>query len=218
MIKIIGDIIKIDEDKGYFYIKVPIDTKVRDKRCKVSFIKETMITDKQRAKIYALIKDIGLYIGYPLGVAKMVLKMEYMKEFDVEDFSFSNTTKENAIRFITFLVDYVLKHNIPCQDSLIVRCEDIDHYLYSCLIYKSCAICGKNAELHHVDVVGTGRDRTSINHLGLRAIALCRKHHTAFHTMGEYEFNKKYHCYGIKLNEELCKKYDLPYEKEINEC
>lgn len=211
----IGQIIKIDKDKGFFYVKVPIEKNVKYDRCSLNFINDKTLTHKQRAKIYALIKDIGNYIGYPLDIAKIMLKLEYMKKYDLQkDFSLSNTTKDNARQFITFLIDYVLKHNIPCQDSLIVRCEDIDHYLYSCLIYKNCAVCGKPAELHHVDVVGQGRDRKHINHLGLKVMALCREHHTIYHTMGEYDFNKKYHCYGVKADEAICKKYNLLYRKD----
>ena len=104
----------------------------------------------------------------------------------------------------------MLKHNIPCQDSLIVRCEDIDHYLYSCLIYKSCAICGKLAELHHEDTVGVRGYRKSINHLGLKGIALCREHHSICENMGKIEFYNKFHIYGVKIDEAICEKYNLP--------
>lgn len=207
--RIIGEVIKIDKDKKFFYLRVPLENKIKSNLFKVSYINKCSLSNNQRRKIYALIKDISEYIGYPLEVCKMILKLEYMNAFNLDYFSLSTTTKNNARNFITFLIDYILKNDIPCQESLVIRCEDIDRYLYSCLLYKSCAICGKPAELHHNDVVGTGRNRKNISHLGLKATSLCRKHHNIYHNIGEYEFNKKYHVYGIKLDEVLCKRYNL---------
>jgi hypothetical protein len=68
-----------------------------------------------------------------------------------------------------------------------------------------CAICNKKAEVHHVDVVGMGANRNKIVHLGMRAIALCRKHHNEAHTRGQAFFDD-YHVYGIKLDQYLCDK------------
>lgn len=35
---------------------------------------------------------------------------------------------------------------------------------------RKCAVCGRRAELHHVDRVGMGRDRREICHIGMQAL------------------------------------------------
>ena len=75
---------------------------------------------------------------------------------------------------------------------------------------KVCAVCNEPAELHHVERVGMGRNRNTINHLNMLVMALCGYHHRIeCHNMPQEEFNKKYHLVPIKLTEEIGKKYHL---------
>lgn len=75
---------------------------------------------------------------------------------------------------------------------------------------KKCCICGKVAELHHVDRVGMGRDREDILHEGMEALPLCRLHHTEAHTMPDADFFERYHIPGgIVLDRTLCRLYGL---------
>jgi hypothetical protein len=53
-----------------------------------------------------------------------------------------------------------------------------------------------------------GRDRATIIHLGMEAIALCRTHHQQAHTQGK-AFFENYHLYGVKLDKYLCNKLNL---------
>ena len=71
---------------------------------------------------------------------------------------------------------------------------------------------GKRAELHHVDRVGMGRDRKEIVHLGYRVMPLSRKMHTEAHTIGQKSFEEKYHLFGVKLDESLCKIWNVKGE------
>lgn len=68
-------------------------------------------------------------------------------------------------------------------------------------------------EIHHVDRIGMGRNRNKINHLGLRAIALCRKHHDETE-IRERELFEENHIYGIKLDKYLCKVLKLNYKEK----
>lgn len=54
-----------------------------------------------------------------------------------------------------------------------------------------------------------GFDREQISHLGLRAEAVCRKHHIEAHSRGQHTFDELYHVYGIKLDKKLCDRYSL---------
>ena len=68
-----------------------------------------------------------------------------------------------------------------------------------------------------------GRNRDEIIHEGMEAMPLCRTHHAECHTMGQKEFDEKYHLEGgVPLDRTLCKIYGLKKkqpetEEEINE-
>ena len=73
-------------------------------------------------------------------------------------------------------------------------------------------MCGKRAELHHLEgsVVGMGNDRTKISHLGKEVMSLCREHHQEYHNIGNKEFLSKYHFNGgIIADKTICKIYGL---------
>ncbi len=69
------------------------------------------------------------------------------------------------------------------------------------------AFCNSEAELHHTDRISMGFDRKKISHIGLKAQALCRKHHSEAHALGQAAFDEKYHIYGIELDSKLCSIY-----------
>lgn len=93
--------------------------------------------------------------------------------------------------------------------------DDVGDYIYSCLIAKKCCICGRRADLHHVDRVGMGRDRTDIVHEGMEALPLCREHHGQAHTMPDSEFFGLYHLDGgITLDKTLCRIYGLKTKRK----
>ena len=95
--------------------------------------------------------------------------------------------------------------------------DDIQDYVYSCLVNKKCAVCGKPADLHHIDHVGTGRDRDEIIHEGMEAMPLCREHYTEAHTIGQKTFEDKYHFDGgIILDKTLCRIYGLKARRGNN--
>lgn len=176
------------------------------------------ISADQRKKAYATIGDIARYTGYSPDEMK-----EWMKYFYIEDtgepyFSLSNCNMTTAREFISFIIDFCLKWNIPCRDCLLNRCEDVSRYLYGCLINKRCCLCGAPADIHHAQDsrVGMGRDRKEICHVGLNAFALCRKHHTEAHTVPESEFCAKYHIYPIRIDEAIADVYKL--RKEEKQC
>ena len=77
------------------------------------------------------------------------------------------------------------------------------------LLNKKCAVCGKHADLHHVDAVGMGNDRNEIHHLGRRVLPLCREHHIECHSIGSKFLMEKYHLEPVNADEKICKKYRL---------
>lgn len=159
------------------------------------------ITAEQRKKIYATIRDISLYTGDDPEFLKQYLKFSYSGEMGEEYFSLSNCSIEVARDFITYLIDFILMHNIPLSERAIARTDDIDRYLWGCIKYKKCCICGGNGETHHWNAIGMGRDRTKVDDRDLNKMQLCRKHHTEIETIGRDTFEKKYHVYGVLYKE-----------------
>ena len=161
------------------------------------------ITAEQRKKAYATIRDIADYLGDWPEYYKNFLKFNFCMEKSIEYFSLSNCSITTARGFITYLIDFILENNIPLSEKALLRADDIDRYLLSCIKYKKCCICGQAGEIHHWDAVGMGRNRNEIDDSQNRKICLCRKHHSEAHNMGNSAFEKKYHVYGIKYQEEV---------------
>lgn len=159
------------------------------------------ISNLQRKKAYATIRDIAIELGYLPEEMKEIMKCNYMIETGEPYFSLSDCSMGTARDFITFLMDFVLREGIPLSDSGIERADDVGKYLYACIKHKKCAVCGKDGEIHHVDTIGMGNDRRLVDDSGYRKICLCRTHHTIAHQRGMPSFEKMYHVYGIVIDD-----------------
>lgn len=173
------------------------------------------ISAAQRRHIYATLRDISLYTGHDVEDLKSIFKADYIAATGEQWFSLSNVDMTTASNFLQHLIEFCLTWGIPTQDSYLDRAPDIARYLYMCLATRTCALCGKKAEVHHSgeDRVGMGRNRAKISHLGLLAVALCPEHHRlgekAIHNIPESEFYDMYHIWPIRLDEYLCKQLGL---------
>jgi hypothetical protein len=176
------------------------------------------ISPEQRRKCYALIGEIAEFIeGFrtseTIEDTKQVMKWDFiLKRMESQErqlFSLSSCDMSTAREFITYLIEFIVKNDIPTKVPLIEQCEDISKYVYACMINKRCCICGKPADLHHVQSVGSQGYRDKINHIGLEALPLCREHHISLHSMGNKEFMKQYHLEPIKIDAKIAKIYKL---------
>ena len=187
--KELGDYIKRFNVKGI----VPAELRLFDGRS---------ISADQRKKIYATIGDIANYTGYIPEELKELLKYNYMAESGEDYFSFSNCSVTVARLFINFLIEFAFYWDIPLMDTGLNRTDDISKYLWLCIKFRKCCICGKPGEIHHVDTIGIGRDRTKVDDSNYKKIALCRIHHTEAHVIGKDSFENKYHVYGVTYKED----------------
>ncbi len=214
-----GRIIGYDERTQDVLIRAKYDdwytmTKRGYKECLVQLVDSRPLSDKQRRTCYALIGAISDYTGMGKDPAKEWLKIKFLLE-DLEAtadqlFSLSNAPMSLVCAFQRFLVRFILDWDIPTNFSLLDMVDDVPDYIYACLIAKKCCITGQPAELHHVDRVGMGRDRTDILHEGLEALPLSRLMHTEAHTMSDQEFFDRYHLPGgIVLDKTLCRIWKL---------
>ena len=172
------------------------------------------ITPEQRRKAYALMNEIAEWMGDVPEYVKRLMKIEFMvrrmQAIKKELFSLSDCDVTTAKEFITYLIDFIIEHDVPTRTPLIELCDDINRYVYACLMHKKCAVCGKaHADLHHTQAIGAGRDRDDILQLGMPVLPLCREHHMESHNMGQQEFLKLHHLQPIQLTVEIGKKYKL---------
>ena len=179
------------------------------------------ISPEQRRKAHALINEIAEWIGDLPEFVKRLMKMEFivnsLQSIEKELFSLSDCDVTTAREFITYLIDFMIEHDVPSKIPLYEQCEDIHRYVYSCALKKRCAISGKRAELHHVDAVGMGRDRDDIIHIGMRVLPLSRELHALAHTKGNDWLLEEYHLEPIKVDRQIAKIYKLNTKERQNE-
>lgn len=218
-----GRILGYNERTGKMLIEAlyedwPTIVKRGYKKVSVQLIDSRPLSDRQRKCCYALLGAISDYTGMGKDMTKEWMKLKFLTD-DLEQtadqlFSLSNAPMSLVAAFQRFLVRFVLDWDIPCKFSLLEYVDDVADYIYACLISKKCCISGRPAELHHVDRVGMGRDRTDILHEGLEALPLSHEYHAEAHTMSDREFFEKYHLPGgIVLDKTLCRIWKLKARK-----
>lgn len=214
-----GRIVGYDEREGELLIRAPYDdwltmTRREYKECLVQPIDSRPLSDKQRRMCYALLREIASYTGDSEQQTKELFKIKFLADELVETgetiFSLSNAPMSLVCAFQRYLIRFILDWDVPCSIPLLEYVDDIDDYVYGCMVNKKCCVCGKPAELHHVERVGMGRNRDEIVHEGMEALPLCREHHNEIHRIGEGVFLPHYHLNGgVILDKTLCRIYGL---------
>jgi hypothetical protein len=180
---------------------------------RVTFTDGRTITPRQRKAIFATLRDISRWCGHTVEELEAWFKVEAILKTGQDWFSLSDTDVSTAKEMLSCIIDFCVKHGVPCKESLLKRAEDIGRYLYACLIHKNCCICGAqaddiNADLHHVDVIGSASRKTT-EHIGRRAMALCRPHHDECRDIGQDTFDKRYNVFGIEIDKTIARLYNL---------
>ena len=214
-----GKIVGYDEKRGELLIRAPYSdwvtmTARQFKECLVQPMDSRPLSDKQRKACYALMGAIADYAGMSKDRTKEMMKLKFLSE-NMEDmsdriFSLSNAPMSYVCAFQRFLVQFILEWDIPTDFSLLDMVDDVSDYIYGCLVNKKCVICGRPADLHHIERVGMGRNRDEIIHEGMEVLPLCREHHTEAHTMPDKDFFERYHLPGgIVADKTICRIYGL---------
>lgn len=180
----------------------------------VQFVDARPISNDQRKKAWALMTEISAWAGTEKDDTYRLFRWRYTQAavdgLKRELFHLSRATMTEAREFISYLIEFVLDFDVPLRVPLYELNDDIEHYMRQCLMHKRCAVCGKPAQLHHVDRVGShGGDRKTINHIGLMAEALCGVHHKEAHDVGQGDFDERYHFHGIPIDQEIARVYRL---------
>ena len=222
-----GTIQKYDPETGEVTITAKYDAwelflKRNYKDVLVQMVDSRPISDKQRKACYALLHEISEWSGNSLEATKTVFKIQFLTEryetLGNTIFSLSNAPMSIVSGFQQLLIDFCLEYDVPTKRPLVQYVNDIEAYLYSCVIHKKCCICGQHADLHHVNPIGMGANRKTMIHEGLEVMPLCRIHHTEMHQYTREKFFEMYHFdHGIPADKKICKLYGLKmYKDEID--
>ena len=173
-------------------------------------IKDTT-TDLQRKHYWALIGDISEYTGDPKWRIVLNMKYLYMVENDVTkepSMARNKMKRSEAAKLIQVIIDYCLDNDIPLQNNYVD--EMTSKQLFKMTMKRICWVCGKHAQIHHVNAVGMGRNRNAYeNHADHLYMALCSNCHSEAHGIGQKTFEAKYHIQGIKLSKENLKELNV---------
>ena len=218
-----GKITDYDERTGEIVIRAKYDDlpamlRREYREVLIQMLDSRPLSDKQRRSCYAMIGEIAAWMGEDKVEAKDILKLEFWTAelWQTADslFSLSSAPVSVVAAFQRWLARFIVRQDIPTKHPMLTYVDDVGDYVYSCLVHKHCCICGKRADLHHVERVGMGRSRQEIIHEGMETLPLCREHHTEAHTMPDEDFFKRYHLDGgIELDKTLCRIYGLKTEK-----
>ena len=173
----------------------------------ISFIDPNDISHKQRKLIFALLNDIEDYTGDPVEYRRHFLTLEFMAYKDIDSFSLSNCTMEQAKEFIELILAFVFRNDIPIKFETSDLMKDDKAFLYYATIHRLCVICGKPADLAHHYHIGRGMNRNTMDHYGYEVLGLCRVHHSEQHNIGIRTFDRKYKLEKswLKVDERLNK-------------
>ncbi|APX73382.1 hypothetical protein BTM29_09085 [Companilactobacillus allii] len=167
----------------------------------IGFSDSRSISTDQRKKIYALIGEISEWSGYMIDKeAPGIMKWQYLTETGKKIFSLSNCTMTQANSYLSWLLDFCFDNDVPFKTKTWDMLPNDYAMQYRCLKHRRCCICGRNADIAHVETVGMGRNRREIDHSRFYFMALCRTHHTEQHKIGIMTFLERYHIKPVKLD------------------
>lgn len=184
--------------------------------CRVIFSDMDGITAEQRKKIFAINSEIAVWSAHDPEYVRKNLTADFLKK-NIEQLQLSalslaisgNCDKGTASLFIEFLINFCLENDVPTSRPLQEYADDLERYTYSALLHKRCLICGRKADLHHVDQVSMGFNRNTKPQLGALVMPLCREHHSEYHNIGRTAFEEKYHAIPVPMDKRIAGKYNI---------
>lgn len=169
---------------------------------------------QQRRLFFALLSDIYTWSGMPTDFLKNLFYLQYESYTFGKQISLSDTTESSvsdANKLLDLVIDFMFEWHVPFKEGYKLLPREQEYYLFQCCRHRVCMICGNRADIHHVDVIGAGLNRTHVDHTKRHVMALCRVHHSEIEQIGSVAFSAKYHVPvdGIKLDKETLKRIGL---------
>ncbi|MDL2063366.1 putative HNHc nuclease [Lactiplantibacillus paraplantarum] len=169
---------------------------------------------QQRRLFFALLSDIYTWSGMPTDFLKNLFYLQYESYTFGKQISLSDTTESSVSdsnQLLDLVIDFMFEWHVPFKEGYKLLPREQEYYLFQCCRHRVCMICGNRADIHHVDVIGSGLNRTHVDHTKRHVMALCRVHHSEIEQIGSVAFSAKYHVpvEGIKLDKETLKRIGL---------
>lgn len=187
----------------------------------ITFKDKRALSDRQRKLYRALLNNIYEWSGEHTDFLHEWFKEIYFldKGEKISTANHSTNSKSDMNELLDIVIDFIFEWNVPFKKGYELLPKNESWYLYQCCKHRKCAICGKQAEIHHaINLVGMGNNRNTVNHLLSYFIALCREHHNEIHNLGLTEFSKKYHgIKPIKLDDKTLIRLNLMSVKQVRE-
>lgn len=182
-----------------------------DREIEIRFIDPRGFSAEQRRFVYALLGDIYAYTGEPVDSLKEIFwhKFEALTGRTISLKDVSTSTMDDVGLLADIILDFIFEWDIPFKNGYEILPVNQEYYFYKCLVKRRCCICGKPADIHHVDTVGMGNNRKKIDNTNRRFIALCRSHHQEIHQLSFTSFCNKYKIQTTILNKETLKRLGL---------
>lgn len=192
------------------------DGNVQGVPARVEWVDPRQARPQQRALFFALVNDIHQWSGEPSEWLKEYFYTLYTvktagKEISLADGTTNTVT--DAKELIDEVVDFIFEYDVPVKQGYVLLPRDENEFQYECIKHRKCLICGKHADIHHLELdngnaVGMGMNRTKVDHSKKLLVALCRVHHNEIHSKGTRLFCHDHHLtnVGIKVNAETLKR------------
>ena len=213
LIRVVGDEVTFKIDQTELNRLATLYSDLNDAEIDVEYIDPRSFSIKQRGLFFTVLGDISRYSGEDVPSLKdYFYDQYYIKTFggviSMSDISVS--TMSEATLMLEIVIEFVLTWHVPINEAYSLLPKSESYWGYFSCKYRSCMVCGKKADIHHVDTIGMGGNRTKENHLKHHFMALCRTHHREIEQIGRQLFADKYHVpvNGIRL--------DLPTLNKLN--
>ncbi|MCC4366433.1 putative HNHc nuclease [Limosilactobacillus reuteri] len=214
-------VIKPDRQQNLEHIATLNEGKLQGIPVDFEFADPRKARPRQRRLFFALLGDISFWSGTPVNWLKEYFYNQYMIKTAGKEISLADSTENtvsDAKNLIDIVIDFIFDFRVPVKRGFELLPRDEEYFQYKCLLNRQCIICGKHADVHHIDEIGMGRNRNTIDHTKHHLMALCRIHHTEYHQIGSIAFSNRYHVStaGIRLNADTLKKIGVKGNYENN--
>ncbi|MBP3851230.1 MAG: DUF968 domain-containing protein [Erysipelotrichaceae bacterium] len=171
----------------------------------VTMVDQRKLSDQQRKFIFALCQNIGDWIGEDREYIRLIMMETVRRLGEVSKESLTEYTMTDGNKLIDTIIDFSLQQGITLGNlAQEYKYTFSERQAYAMALQRVCCICGrKGADIHHVDHIGTRGNRNKVSHIGLRALPLCRIHHTEAHSKGTEAFLKAYHLDPFTIDKKM---------------
>lgn len=171
----------------------------------VHLVDNRNISPSQRRFIFALLNEYTYYTGDDPEYARLLMQQHNANIRGYEVKSLSDCSMTYANELIETIITFMLEQEIPMAKKILEtnKYSFNERQTYTMCLKRICIICGRRADLHHVDAIGMGHDRNKVSHVGKRMLPLCREHHTEIHQVGDDRYMERYHLEPIIIDEKL---------------